>query len=266
MIPLSENLKREVAGILTGRDRTKKQEGDPDTTRTRLGSPRSRDTRLGRRPKADRSSSRGARLRRARSTELLERIEELARIATACENETRAVLNAVGGKVDPTMSLHSLFGHRSIASVKKGIDGGDIAGHEKYTEGVDFRKACGKTCVPCLLGNARNKPHSASRPNARHIPPEQQQQSFEEEYSASRKGESISKSALKFMHKHEGRQPSRDLPPLAYQSIDECTNMQPLQRDPNGSTDIRHVLISTCEVTGYRQIHGLADLTKESLL
>jgi hypothetical protein len=41
--------------------------------------------------------------------------------------------------------------------------------------------------------------------------------------------------------------------------------MQPVQRGPNGSTDIRHVLISTCEVTGYRQTHGLADLTNESL-
>jgi hypothetical protein len=130
---------------------------------------------------------------------------------------------------------------------------------------VDFRKACGKVCVPCLLGNARNKPHSASKPNAKHIPHEQQQRNFEEEYAASRKGNSMSKSALNFMHEHGGCQPSRDLPPLAYQSIDECTDMRPVQRGPNGSTDIRHVLISTCEVTGYRQTHGLADLTKESL-
>ena len=58
-----------------------------------------------------------------------------AKIATSCENEARAVLNAAGGKVDPTMSLHSLFGHRSVASVKKGVDGGDIVGHEEYTKG-----------------------------------------------------------------------------------------------------------------------------------
>jgi hypothetical protein len=101
---------------------------------------------------------------------MLERIDKLSQIAMACENETRAVLNAVGGKVDPTMSLHSPFGHRSAASVKKGIDAGDIVGHEKYTDGVDIRKACGTTCVPCLLGNARSKPHSASKPNAKHIP------------------------------------------------------------------------------------------------
>jgi hypothetical protein len=55
--------------------------------------------------------------------------------------------------------------------------------------------------------------------------------------------------------------------PLAYQSIDECTDMKPrpMQRSPIGSTDIRHVLISTCEVTGYWQTHGLVDLTKGSL-
>ena len=106
---------------------------------------------------------------------MLERIDALSRIAMACENETRAVLNAVGGKVDPTMSLHSLFGHRSLASVKKGIEAGDIVGHEKYTD------------------------------------------------------------------------------------------MNPMQRSPIGSTDIRHVLISTCEATGYRQVHGLVDLTQGSL-
>jgi hypothetical protein len=81
----------------------------------------------------------------------------------------------------------------------------DIVGHEKYTEGwTYFRKSCGKARVPCLLGNARNKPHSASKPNARHIPPEQQQQNFEEEYSASRKGGNTSKSALNFMHTSTG--------------------------------------------------------------
>jgi hypothetical protein len=76
----------------------------------------------------------------------------------------------------------------------------------------------------------------------------------------------MSKSALNFMHKHEGCQPSRDLPPLACQSIDECADMKPVQRSPSGSTDIRHVLISTCEATGYRQVHGLVDLTQGSLL
>jgi hypothetical protein len=153
--------------------------------------------------------------------EVLKRIDELSQIAMACENETRAVLNAIGGKVDPTMSLHSLFGHLSLASVKKGIEAGDIVGHEKYTDGVDFRKACGTTCAPCLLGNARSKPRGASKPNAKHIPPGQQQQRFEEEHAASRKGQGMSKSALNFVHKHEGRQPSRNLPPLAYQPIDE---------------------------------------------
>jgi hypothetical protein len=147
--------------------------------------------------------------------------------------------------------------------VKKGIDSRDIVGHEKYTERVDFRKACGKACVPCLLDSARNKP-STSKPNARHIPPEQQQQNFEEEYSASREGGNMSKSALNFMHKHGGCQLSRDLPPLAYQSIDECTDMKPLQRGPNGNTDIRHTLISTCEVTGYRQVHGHSQTSRRN--
>ena len=63
--------------------------------------------------------------------EMWEKIETFAKIATSCENETRAVLNAAGGKVDPTMSLHSLFGHRSAASVKKGIDGGDMYGGQR---------------------------------------------------------------------------------------------------------------------------------------
>jgi hypothetical protein len=52
---------------------------------------------------------------------LAERINTPSQIAMACENETQAVLNAVGGKVDPALSLHSLFGHRSPASVKKGV-------------------------------------------------------------------------------------------------------------------------------------------------
>jgi hypothetical protein len=68
-----------------------------------------------------------------REAGMLEQIEKLSRIATVCENETRAVLNAVGGKVDPTMDRHSLFGHRSAASVKKGMDIGDIVDHERYT-------------------------------------------------------------------------------------------------------------------------------------
>jgi hypothetical protein len=141
--------------------------------------------------------------------EMMEQIDAFAQIATACENETRSVLNATGGKVDPAMSLHSLFGHRSVASVKKGIDVGDIVGHEEYTTGVDFRKACGKTCVPCLLGNARNKPHSASKPNVKHTPPpDQQLQRFEEEYAASKKGQDMSKNALNFMHKQARREPT----------------------------------------------------------
>jgi hypothetical protein len=72
---------------------------------------------------------------------------------------------------------------------------------------VDFRKACGKACVPSVLGNARHKPHGASKPNAKHIPPDQQLQGFEEECAASKKGQDMSKSALNSMHKHEGRQP-----------------------------------------------------------
>jgi hypothetical protein len=76
----------------------------------------------------------------------------------------------------------------------------------------------------------------------------------------------MSKSALDFIHKHEGRQPSKNMPPLACQSIDECTDMKPMQRGTSGSTDIRHVLISTCETTEYRQVHGLVDLTQESLI
>jgi hypothetical protein len=76
-----------------------------------------------------------------------EKTETFAKIAVPCENETRAALNHTGGKVDPTMSLHGLFGHRSVATVKTRIDGGDIVGHEKYTKGVDFRKACSKRRV-----------------------------------------------------------------------------------------------------------------------
>jgi hypothetical protein len=53
---------------------------------------------------------------------------------------------------------------------------------------------------------------------------------------------------------------------LAYQSIDELTDMKPIQRGTSGSKDVRHALISTCEATGYRQVHGLVDLTQESLL
>ena len=152
--PLSEKLKAEVAGVLTGRGRTKKG------ILTLLGQGLGPERMI-------QFEAAGA----LTEAEMWENIETFAKIATSCENETRAVLNATGGKVDPTMSLHSLFGHRSVASVKKGIDVGDIVGHEEYTKGVDFRKACGKTCVPCMLGNARNKPHSASKPNAKHIPP-----------------------------------------------------------------------------------------------
>ena len=53
---------------------------------------------------------------------------------------------------------------------------------------------------------------------------------------------------------------------LAYQSIDELTDMKPLQKGTSGSTNVRHALISTCETTGYRQVHGLVDLTQESLI
>jgi hypothetical protein len=150
MIPLSEKLKAEVAGALTGRGRTNK--GILTLLGQGLG-----PERVIQGPVEDRGMAAGA----LTEAEIQEQIDAFAQIATACENETRAALNATGGKVDPAMSLHSLFGHRSAASVKKGIDVGDIVGHEEYTKGVDFRKACGKTCVPCLLGNARNKPHSA---------------------------------------------------------------------------------------------------------
>jgi hypothetical protein len=194
MIPLSEKLKAEVAGILTGQDRAKKGILAPlgqDLGPERVIQGSAEDRRL---------TGGAAGALASGETDMLEQIEKFSQIAMACENETRAVMNAVGGKVDLTMSLHSLFGHRSVASVKKGIDVGDIVDHEKYTERVDFRKACGKTCVPCLLGNTRSKPHGASKPNAKHIPPEQQQQSFEEEHTASRKGKGMSKSALNFMH------------------------------------------------------------------
>jgi hypothetical protein len=103
MTPLSENLKREVAGILTGRDRTKK--GILTLLGQGLGSDRviqgsAKDLRLT-------GGAAGALAPEEREAESLGRIEELASsdIATACENETRAVLNAVGGKVDPTMGL-----------------------------------------------------------------------------------------------------------------------------------------------------------------
>jgi hypothetical protein len=154
MIPLSEKLKAEVAGVLTGRGRTKKG------ILTLLGQGLGPERMI-------QFEAAGA----LTEAEMMEKIETFAQIAMSCENETRAVLNATGGKVNSTMSLHSLFGHRSVASVKKGIDVGDIVGHEEYTKGVDFRKACSKACVPCMVGNARNKPHSASKPNAKHIPP-----------------------------------------------------------------------------------------------
>jgi hypothetical protein len=68
------------------------------------------------------------------------------------------------------------------------------------------------------------------------------------------------------MHKHEGRQPSKNMSTLAYQSSDELTDMKPMQRGTSRSTNVRHALISTCEATGYRQVHGLVDLTQESLI
>jgi hypothetical protein len=67
--------------------------------------------------------------------EMWEKIETFAKIATSCENETRAVLNQTGGKVDSAMSLHGLFGHRSVANVKRGIDGGDIVGMRSIRRG-----------------------------------------------------------------------------------------------------------------------------------
>jgi hypothetical protein len=44
----------------------------------------------------------------------------------------------------------------------------------------------------------------------------------------------MSKSALNYMHKHEGRQPSQQMSTLAYQSIDELTDMKPMQRGTSG--------------------------------
>jgi hypothetical protein len=102
------------------------------------------------------------------------------------------------------------------------------------------RRGRSKACVPCMVGNARNKPRGASKPNAKHIPPDQQLQRFEEEYAASKKGQDMSKSALNFMHKHEGRQPSTNMSTLAYQSIDEITDMKPMQKGTSGSTNVRH--------------------------
>ena len=113
MIPLTEELKAEVAGILTGRSRTKK--GILTLLGQGLGPERMVQ------PEAAGALT---------EAEMWEKIDTFAKIATPCENETRAVLNQTGGKVDSTMSLHGLFGHRSVATVKRGIDGGDIVGHE----------------------------------------------------------------------------------------------------------------------------------------
>jgi hypothetical protein len=106
MIPLSEKLKAEVAGILTGRDRTKK--GILALLGQGLG-----PERVIQGSAEDRGLAAGA----LTEAEMLEQINTLSQIAMACENETRAVLNATGGKVDPTMSLHSLFGHRPKPSL-----------------------------------------------------------------------------------------------------------------------------------------------------
>ena len=93
MIPLSEELKAEVAGVLTGRGRTKKG------ILTLLGHGLGPERMI--QPEAAGALT---------EAEMWEKIETFAKIATSCENETRAVLNQTGGKVDPTMSLHSLFG------------------------------------------------------------------------------------------------------------------------------------------------------------
>jgi hypothetical protein len=166
------------------------------------------------------------------------------------------------------MSLHSLFGHRSLVSLcEKRIDVGDIVGHEKYTNGVDFRKKSMRQDMrPMSAGQRPKQTPQCEQAECEAYPPDQQQQRFKEEHAASKKGQDMSKSALNFMHKHEGRQPSKNMSTLAYQSIDELTDMKPMQRGTSGRTDIRHVLISTCETTGYRQVHGLVDLTQESLL
>jgi hypothetical protein len=93
-IPLSEKLKAEVAGVLTGRGRTKK--GILALLGQGLGPERMIQGPV---------EAAGA----LTEAEMLEQIDTFAQIATACENETRAALNATGGKVDPAMSLHSLF-------------------------------------------------------------------------------------------------------------------------------------------------------------
>ena len=68
-----------------------------------------------------------------------------------------------------------------------------------------------------MVGNARNKPYGTSKPDAKHISPDQLQlQRFEEEYAGTKKGHEMSKSALNYMHKHEGRQPSKHMSTLAY--------------------------------------------------
>ena len=81
MIPLSEELKAEVAGILTGRSRTKK--GILTLLGQGLGPERMVQ------PEAAGALT---------EAEMWEKIETFAKIATSCENETRAVLNQTGGK------------------------------------------------------------------------------------------------------------------------------------------------------------------------
>jgi hypothetical protein len=82
MTPLSEELKAEVAGILTGRGRTKKG------ILTLLGQG------LGLGPERMIQPEATGALTEA---EMWEEIETFAKIATPCDNEARAVLNAIGG-------------------------------------------------------------------------------------------------------------------------------------------------------------------------
>jgi hypothetical protein len=100
-----------------------------------------------------------------------------------------------------------------------------------------------------MVGNARNKPHGASKPNAKHIPPDQQLSYVHTEIGGGARcleegAKYEQESALNFMHKHEERQPSKNMSTLAYKSIDELTDMKPMQRGTSGSTDVRHALIS----------------------
>jgi hypothetical protein len=99
MVPLSEDLKAEVAGILTGQDRAKK--GILTLPGQGLGPERMIQDSVEHRGLMS-SSAMASKEGEKKGAEMHEQIETRARIAIACENETRAVPNmhTVGGKAD----------------------------------------------------------------------------------------------------------------------------------------------------------------------